>query len=119
MPTLGTTLRCNLPPRHIWIVLTDPARTGGEILLVNFTSLTEECVDDTCILAQADFILLTHDTSVAYSRSQVGTVAKLEELIGQGVFTEVTPVPPATLQKILQGARDTRELSADKKRLIG
>jgi hypothetical protein len=46
MPTLGTTLRCNLPPRHIWIVLTDPACTGGEILLVNFTSVTEECVDE-------------------------------------------------------------------------
>ena len=119
MPALGTTLRCNLPPRHIWIVLTDPARTGGEILLVNLTSLTEECADDNCILAQADFILLTHDTTVAYSRSQIGTAAKLEALIQQCVFTEVTAVPAATLQKILQGARDSRELSADKKRLIG
>lgn len=119
MLALGTTLRCNLPPRHIWIVLTDAARTGGEILIANLTSLTEECVDDVCILAQTDFILLTHDTTVADSRAQVGTSAKLEELIGQRVFTEVTPVPPSTLQRILQGARDSRELSADKKRFIG
>ena len=119
MRILGTTLRCNLPPRHIWIVITDPARTGGEILIVNLTSLTEECVDDACILAQADFALLTHDTTVAYSRSQIGTDAKLDGLITQGVFTVVTPVPGATLQKILEGARNSRELSADKKRLIG
>jgi hypothetical protein len=34
MIALGTTLRSNRPPRHIWIVITDPARTNGELLLV-------------------------------------------------------------------------------------
>jgi len=62
---LGSTLRCNLPPRHIWIVLTDPVRTGGHILVANLTSLTDDCVDDTCILDPADFALLTHKTTVA------------------------------------------------------
>jgi hypothetical protein len=119
MPILGTTLRCNLPPRHIWVVLTDPGRTNGEILLVNLTSLTDDCVDDVCVLEPTDFALLTHQTTVAYSRSQVGTTAKLDYLIEQGVFTEVTAVPAVTLQRILSGARDSRELSADKKRLIG
>jgi hypothetical protein len=46
MITLGTTLRCNLPPRHIWIVITDPARTKGDILLANLTTLTDDSVDD-------------------------------------------------------------------------
>jgi hypothetical protein len=119
MPNLGTTLRCNLPPRHIWIVLSDPHRTGGEILLANLTSLTDDCVDDVCILGPNDFSLLTQQTTVAYSRSQVGTAVKLDELIAQRVFTVVTFVPPSTLQKIMQGARHSRELSADKKRLIG
>jgi hypothetical protein len=119
MPGLGTTLRCNLPPRHIWIVLTDPTRTGGDILLVNLTSLTEDCVDDACILTPADYALLTHQTTVAYSRAQVGTAAKLDELVQSGEFTLTKPVPPATLQKLLQGARNTRELSAANKRLIG
>jgi len=116
---LGTTLRCNLPPRHIWIVLTDPVRTGGDILLVNFTSLTDDCVDDICILGPADFVLLTHTTTVAYSRSQIGTVQKLERLVQAGDFAEVTPLPAATLQRVLQGARDSRELSAASKLLIG
>jgi len=56
MIALGTTLRCNLPPRHIW---------------------------------------------------------------KQGDFVPVTTIPAATLAKVLQGARDSRELSADKKRLVG
>lgn len=116
---LGTTLRCNLPPRHIWIVLTNPERTGAEILLVNLTSLTDDCVDDVCVLTAADYTLLTHETTVAYSRSMVATAPRLEDLILNGKFTELPRVPEPTLQKILQGARDSRELSADKKRLIG
>jgi hypothetical protein len=119
MPKLGTTLRCNLPPRHIWIVLTDPARTGGNILLVNLTSLTDDCADDACILQPTDFVLLTHATSVAYSRALVGNAEKLDELVKAGHFTEVTSLPAATLQKVLQGARDSRELSGANKSLIG
>jgi hypothetical protein len=87
--------------------------------MVNLTSLTDDCVDDACILQPADFGLLTHETTVAYSRSQVGTAPKLDELIAQGDFILVTTVPPATLQKILEGARASRELSADKKLLVG
>ena len=72
MIALGTTLRCNLPPRHIWVVLSDPQRTGGNILVVNMTTLTEDCVDDLCILGPEDFVLLTHRTVIAYSRHRAG-----------------------------------------------
>jgi len=117
MLQLGTTLRCNLPPRHIWIVLSDPAHTE-EILLVNLTSLTDDCVDDVCILSPADFELLTHKTTVAYSRAQIGTATKLNKLIAQGIFTRITPVASATLHKIVSGARSTRQLSQSQKRLL-
>lgn len=46
MIALGTTLRCNLPPRHLWVVLSDPQQTGDDLLLVSLTSLREGCVDD-------------------------------------------------------------------------
>jgi hypothetical protein len=52
-------------------------------------------------------------------------IARLKEeaaeykLIQAGAFTEVTAVPAATLHKILQGARNSRELSTANKRLIG
>ena len=116
---LGTTLRCDLPPRHLWIVLSNPTHTNGDVLLVNLTSLTDDCVDDKCLLGPADFSLLTHDTTAAYSRSRVGTVAKLDGLIQQGVFVPVTTIPAAALKKILQGAQASQELSTDKKRLVG
>lgn len=119
MITLGTTLRCNLPPRHIWVVLSNPARTSDEILLVNFTTLTDDTLDDACILQCTDFPLLSQATAVAYSRAQVGTVAKLDALVQAGTFSVITPVSTPTLEKILAGARVTPELSEAKRNLVG
>ena len=119
MITLGTTLRCNLPPRHIWVVLSDPQHTGGEILMVNMTTLTEDCVDDLCILRPEDFELLTHATTIAYSRHRAGPVAGLQGLIDNGSFFVITPVPAATLQKIIDGARQSAQIPATKKSLLG
>ena len=118
MIRLGTTLRCNLPPRHVWIVLSDPAQTGGRILLANLTTLTEDCVDDACILGPADYPLLTHATTVAYSRAQTGTAAVLQELVDDGDFRLITPIPATTLAKIVKAARRTRELSDSQKQLL-
>ena len=119
MITLGTTLRCNLPPRHIWVVLSDPQGTGGDILMVNMTSLTEECVDDLCVLGPEDFDLLTHATTIAYSRHRAGPVAGLQGLIDNGSFSVVKAVPRAVLQRILAGARQSPQLPAAKKALLG
>ena len=118
MITLGTTLRCNLPPRHIWVVLSDPRRTGGDILMVNMTSLTEDCVDDRCVLGPEHFDLLTHTTTVAYSRHRAGPASALQDLIDEGSFSVVQSVPPATLQRILDGARQTDQIPTAKKALL-
>jgi len=72
---LGTTLRCNLPPRHIWVVLSNPQLTEGKILVVNLSTLREGCIDDVCILGPEDYDLLTHPTTVAYSRHEMGNAA--------------------------------------------
>src|SRR6266542_2820635 len=99
---LGTTLRCNLPPRHIWIVLSDPAQTSDRILLVNLTTLTDDCVDDVCILEPSDYPLLTQATTLAYSRAKAGTACKLEELVAAGDFSMITKVPTTVLAKALR-----------------
>jgi hypothetical protein len=58
MIRLGLTLRCSVPPRHIWVVLSDPSQTGGEILMVNFTTLRSTTFDRSCILDQNDSTIL-------------------------------------------------------------
>ena len=119
MIALGTTLRCNLPPRHLWVVLSDPQQTGDSILLVSLTTLRDGCVDDVCILDAPDFPgYLTHATTAAYSRAKAGSAAALAESIANGSFTVVSPIPQATLVKIIDGARKSDELSASNKKLL-
>jgi hypothetical protein len=115
---LGTTLRCELPPRHIWVVLSDPAATGGVILMVNMTTLRESCVDDACVLGPEDYVLLTRATTIAYSRAQAGPAAALEGLVRNGQFISVENVPARTLAKIIAGARRSPQLSPAHQRLL-
>lgn len=108
---LGTTLRSNCPPRHIWVVLSDPSTTSGKILMVNLTSLTDDCIDDVCILEHSDYELLDHKTTVAYSRRKRGNATGLEKSLELGEFVELPSVSAETLLKIIEGARRTPELS--------
>jgi len=119
MIQLGTTLRCNLPPRHIWVVLSDPRRTHGEILIANMTSLRPDSVDTECILDLEDYPLLTHSTTVAYSRHQIGRAERLEALTESGDFSVITTVSEQTLKKILEGARNSPQIPQAQKKLLG
>ena len=99
--------------------LTDPQRTGGTILVVNMTTLAEDCVDDLCVIGPADYPLLNHATTIAYSRHRTGPAAGLEAAIHRGDFSIVTPVPMATLNNILEGARNSLQIPNSKKGLLG
>ncbi|MCX7045994.1 MAG: hypothetical protein NTX50_10990 [Candidatus Sumerlaeota bacterium] len=118
MIELGTTLRCNQPPRHIWIVLSDPEATAGQILFVNLTTLRDSSIDDTCILGPEDYIYLSHRTTVAYSRAVSGSSEALERAIQKGDFCFLDKLPKAALRKAIEGAHKSRELSEAKKKLL-
>ena len=75
-------------------------------------------MDDACILDPEDYAVLTQKTTIAYSRFHMGAISGLEEAVRQGVFTEITPISAATLLKILDGARRTKELPKAAKDLL-
>jgi len=114
----GMAFRCMEPPRHIYIPLFDAGRPGDEMLLVNFTTLRESCVDDACILGPQDYQELSHATSVAFSRAMVGRKSAFIRAVDAGHFIPLDDLPPATLQRIIEGAHQSDELSAAKKRLL-
>lgn len=115
---LGTTLRCNEPPGHIWVVLNDPCKSNGEILIVNMTTVRDGTIDAACILDNADYKLLNRPTTIAYSRAHSGKAINFERAISEKKFSIITPVSKETLTKIIEGARNSPELSEAKKRLL-
>lgn len=107
MPELGDTFRCSVPPRHIWIIISDPA-VHERIILVNITTFTDSCVDDICILHPTDYRpFLTQASTIAYSRHKVAHSAGIEHLVQANYFLPMPAVPQATLRKIVDGARNS------------
>lgn len=110
--------RCMEPPRHIHVPIFDSVKDDDELLLVNFTTLRDSCIDDTCILQPADYTELTHATTVAYSRAVTGKKSAFVQAINAGHFIQLEELPDATWVRILEGARSSPELSSIRKMLL-
>jgi hypothetical protein len=118
MPELGDTFRCSLSPRHIWIIISDP-NVHDQIVLVNITTLTQNCVDDVCILQPADYPpYLTQTSTIAYSRFNIGHARGIEALVRSNHFFQMPPIPANTLLAIIDGARRSNELPNAAKLLL-
>jgi hypothetical protein len=110
--------RCLEPPRHIHVALFDPTAGEDAMLLVNFTTLRDTCVDEACILTPDDYAALTHATTVAYSRAMTGRRSAFERAVAYGLFIQLEDLPEAAWRLIVQGAHRSPELSAAQKRLL-
>lgn len=112
----GMAFRCMSPPRHIHIPL---FRSDEEqLILVNFTTLRESCIDDVCILNRDDYDELTHASTVAYSKAIIGKKTSFMQAIQVGHFIPLTNLPSAALRKIIEGSHQSEELSTAKRRLL-
>jgi hypothetical protein len=110
--------RCTEFPRHIHVPLFDPARDSDELLLVNFTTLRESCVDTACILGPQDYPELTHASTVAFSRAMQGKKSAFRRAVTSGLFIRLRDLPEAAWQSILAAAWTTPELPKIKKSLL-
>jgi hypothetical protein len=114
----GLTLRSE-EGGHYWIVLNDPALTGGEVLLVNFTSHREHRDDDSVpIFGPSDYRRLPHDSVVLFEKAKSFTVAQIEGAIQHGLFSLAPGVPAATLERIVASGKNSRQLSPAHKALL-
>jgi len=97
-------------------------KNDGEVLLVNLTTLDDECPDDECILNETDYawIKQNHPTAVAFSKFRIWNVARLSAAIGLKLVSAAHPrsIPSATISKIVSAGKASRELSGKAKRML-
>ena len=110
--------RCMAEPRHIHVPLFDPGAGTDDLLLVNFTTLRDTCVDDACILGPADYAELKHDSTIAYSLSKTGKQSLFCRAVAAGLFIRLEDLPEPAWQRILNGARNSPQLSSRQKKLL-
>jgi hypothetical protein len=98
---------------HPWVVLSTPMPHDPRVLVVNWTTLRESCVDDTCFLDVGDHPLIDHRSTMAYSRAKLWDSTKIAFAIDQGAISAVASVSATLLARIIAGAKRSRELSAE------
>ena len=104
---------------HLLIVISDPDKNPNQLVLVTLTTW-ERDKDDSCILKQGDHPFVKHDTSVKYDgyNKILPSAATIELLLSQDKLKRREPLRPEILEKILDGANDTRFLTNRQLRIL-
>lgn len=103
---LGTALKCRQEPFHRCLIVSDPQRNGGYVVLLRITTDTGKWRDRDCVLTPQDWGELERDSTVAYSTAFCGRVeAALIQAIRAGEFEVISSPPLDTLRKIIAAGR--------------
>jgi phage terminase large subunit-like protein len=119
MATPGTAFWRNA---HVWVIITDPVPTSGDVVCVNLTTFDTYCADDECVLTDKDFAWIkpNHPTAVAFSYARAWKIEKIVAEIQRGTLKLSQPpaVPAGTLEKIRNAATTSARLSNYMKALL-
>ena len=111
----GDSFTLQAPPYHRYIVLTSPDE-NGDVLAVNFTSITPEHPDQGCILRTPDYpSYIKHPTTLRFNKAEMLPAEKIQES-AQLKINE--PLSATALRKIQEAAIKSPHLKDKFKDLI-
>ena len=105
---------------HLWVVISDPAKDRGSVLLANFSSIKSgvQC-DPACILNPDDHEYIRKPTFVYYRHAQVLSDSELERRISCGQAScPYPPVSAGVLKRIRDGASASRFIKRGHRQLL-
>ena len=103
---------------HPHVVLSEPFGENRYLLIVNWTTLDDECVDDSCTLQAGVHPAISHTSTMAYSRAHLWREARILFAIANESLKELPPASQAVLTRIIEGARQSPELRAEWKAVL-
>jgi hypothetical protein len=105
---------------HLWIVISDPAKDNGRVLLVNFSSVKPGVpFDPACVLEVGDHPYITQETFVYYRSAQVQSNKDLERQVSSGkIRFPYDPVSPEILKRIREGATKSKFINRGHRKLL-
>ena len=103
---LGTALKCRQEPYHRCLILSDPQKNGGYLVLVRITTDDGKWRDRDCLLTPAEWSELDRNSTVAYSTALCGRVeVELLKAIQAGEFEVISSPSLEVLRKVITAGR--------------
>jgi len=90
--------------RHLFIVLTDPSKTG-EVVTVGISTIRDSTPDGalTCRLNAGDHPFIRHPSYVDYHRARVESAALVESKFAHGIIRPLDDLGDDALRKVCAG----------------
>jgi hypothetical protein len=92
---------------HLWIVVSDPEKDPGRVLIASMTSHDPD-KEDVCLIHAGEHPRVKHKTCICYRPMKQTTLVNLERLRHSGILDMNVPVGQEILQRIRKGAALSR-----------
>ena len=93
---------------HLWVVISDPGKNTGQVLIVSMTTY-ESYKEDVCLLDAGDHPRISHKSCIAYDQARQIALETLTALMDGGRLSVQAPVSAELLARIREGVnRSTR-----------
>jgi len=102
-----TFLFLDIPQKHLWIVISDPAANPTDPVVIVSLTTHRGNVDETCVLNVGDHPFIKHATSVFYAKAMSWPKGRLEGLARSGRVEIREPLDPEVLGRIRVGASES------------
>jgi hypothetical protein len=92
---------------HLWMIISDPATDPDNVILVSFTTLTDE-KEAVCVVNAGEHPRVKHPTCVHYQKPLRVSAAQLTELERKSLLEFQPKLSPQLLKRIRNSAADSR-----------
>jgi len=96
---------------HRVVICSDPHLAPDSVVAIPFTTW-EEHKDDSCFVTPLDYQELPHDSCIDYRHAEIFNAADLDAALAAKRIRQCPAVSTDLLEKILDGARETRFLNS-------
>lgn len=109
---------------HLFILVLGPSvfpdyGANTQVIHVGITTVYDGTpYDDACVLEAGEHPFIQHRSYVAYRHARLDTAAHVATMVESGAWIPREALSPALLEKILAGARNSRQMSREYKRFF-
>ncbi len=105
--------------RHLWAIISDPAQSNNEIVIVNFTTYRNTGYEDmSCIVEGGKHPKIKTKSYIYYRRSEIVDLSQLELWYKTGDLKPQDCLSPDLLEKIRLGAKENPFLPLEVERVL-
>src|SRR5260370_35765078 len=102
----GDTFFLAHPYNHLYVVCSDPAMDGENVVLVNVTTFDQE-EEACCIINAGKHPFVTRKSCIRYKDARIAAVGAIRKLQDAGTMTSREPVSSNLLARMRHGASES------------